>query len=294
MVERVIGYHVYKISLQTINLNLKKKTKSLERLIFLLNKKLKKNENKNLKEKKEEKKGKRYIITEYDSAPQFLNYNGETIKADIYCFKVLDTTNKSYLDEWSLVYKDPTLDEFPLVRVQSQCVPGITFDDMECDCKQNLSFSKEMIINNPNGGIIFLIQAQEGRQQGGIAKTRQIKIRKTTSAILRDILEEEGSVYDERNYDFIPEALKIMGIQGKINIITRFPARVTDMEKDGIKINDVVGYPYYIDRYNLKYMAEKECVYDFNFDIKYNGESVCKDFDVIENLPNDPDNIGGV
>uniref|UniRef100_A0A6C0KS98 GTP cyclohydrolase II domain-containing protein n=1 Tax=viral metagenome TaxID=1070528 RepID=A0A6C0KS98_9ZZZZ len=185
--------------------------------------------------------------------------NNNKIKSEIYCFRV------NGKDEWAIVYGNPHLDKYPLVRIQSQCVSGIELDDLECDCKDNLQYSKKLIQENPNGGILFILN-QDGRSLGGIEKLKEKSLRQIEGLEMDLILKKRGHGFDERNYDFLPEALKIMGFSNSIILVTRYPGRITDLKKSGINIVSTVKYPYNLNEYNEKYIKMKKCIFGFDFE----------------------------
>jgi GTP cyclohydrolase II len=175
----------------------------------------------------------------------------------VYCFRV---NNK---DEWALVYGNPQLDKYPLVRMQSQCVTGIQFDDSECDCKQNMDFSKKMLIDNPNGGILFLLN-QEGKSHGGVVKLKELSMRRN-GVPETEVLKKLNISWDMRDYSFLPQALNIIGVQNNIRLITRFPERVDDLKKDGVIVTETVPYNYYVTKNNCEYLKMKKIDFNYNF-----------------------------
>jgi GTP cyclohydrolase II len=177
----------------------------------------------------------------------------------VYCFKV---NNK---DEWALVYGNPQLDENPIVRIQSQCITGLELDDTECDCKQNLKFSKKIINDNPNGGILYLLN-QDGKSQGGILKLKEFEMRRQNIPQI-DIINKlyNHGDWDNRNYDFIPDTLNIMGLNNSIRLITRYPGRVTDLKNSGVNVVEVIPYQFSLNKNNYDYLKMKESLgYNFN------------------------------
>lgn len=185
--------------------------------------------------------------------------NPSKIKSEIYCFRV------NGKDEWAIVYGDPHLDQFPLVRIQSQCVTGIELDDLECDCNDNLKFSKNMLQNSPNGGILFILD-QDGRKYGGVEKLKEKSLRMIEGLEMDLILKKRGHSFDNRDYKFLPEALKIMGFSNSIRLITRYPGKISDLNKSGINVVSVEKYPYELNKYNDKYIEMKKCKFGFEFD----------------------------
>lgn len=176
----------------------------------------------------------------------------------VYCFHV---NNK---DEWALVYGNPKLDKMPLVRIQSQCITGLQLDDTECDCKQNLEFSKKMLIDNPNGGILFLLN-QDGKSHGGVTKLKELSMR-NSGVPGPEILNKLNIPWDIRNYSFLPQALNIIGVQNNIRLITRFNERPSHLKRDGVNVAEIVPYEYYVNKNNYKYLKMKKTHYNYNFE----------------------------
>ena len=178
---------------------------------------------------------------------------------DMYCFEV------GGKEHWAVVYGNPEKDKFPLVRIQSQCVSGMELDDSECDCKQNLIYSKKMITENKNGGILFLLD-QDGRSLDGIEKLIEKKMRMDKFMNKKTIIETKNQVFlDFRDYNYLPTCLKLMGYSNNIRVITRFPGRVRDLQKSGINVVEIVEYPFTITSDNSKYLQMKKCSRGFDF-----------------------------
>jgi len=196
-------------------------------------------------------------IQKWAKSYMLVNNNGKDIPCTVYCFRVNNA------DEWALVYGNPQLDEYPLVRIQSQCITGITLDDTECDCKQNMDFSKKMINESQNGGILFILN-QEGKNHGGIVKLKELSMRRN-GIPETEVLKKLGIAWDNRNYDFIPEALSIIGVQNKIRLITRFPERANELRQDGVVVKEIIPYPYYVTKNNCEYLKMKKINFNYNF-----------------------------
>jgi GTP cyclohydrolase II len=196
-------------------------------------------------------------IQKWEKSYMLVNNGGKDIPCTVYCFRVNNA------DEWALVYGKPQLDEYPLVRIQSQCITGITLDDTECDCKQNMDFSKKMINESQNGGILFILN-QEGKNHGGIVKLKELSMRRN-GIPETEVLKKLGIAWDNRNYDFIPEALSIIGVQNKIRLITRFPERANELRQDGVVVKEIIPYPYYVTKNNCEYLKMKKINFNYNF-----------------------------
>lgn len=195
------------------------------------------------------------LIEAWESAP--MEIEGANGKGIVYCFQV------NGLDNWAYVYKTPEKDEYPIVRIQSQCIMGIELGDVECDCKQNLINSTQYIKEQPNGGIIFILN-DDGKNLGGIKKLQQVKARYQGISI-KTAVELTGGVFDARTYEFIPEAMKIMGFTSKFKLITRYPSRVQDLTRDGVTIVEAIPYDYFITSGNQSYMYNKKNEYNYQF-----------------------------
>jgi hypothetical protein len=197
------------------------------------------------------------FIQKWAKSYMLVNNDGKDIPCTVYCFRV------NNVDEWALVYGNPQLDEFPLVRIQSQCITGITLDDTECDCKQNMDFSKKMINESQNGGILFILN-QEGKNHGGIIKLKELSMRRD-GIPETEVLKKLGISWDIRNYEFIPQALSIIGVQNKIRLITRFHERANELRKDGVVVKEIIPYPYYVTKNNCEYLKMKKHDFNYNF-----------------------------
>jgi hypothetical protein len=180
------------------------------------------------------------------------------INCTVYCFRI---NNK---DEWALVYGNPQLDEYPIVRVQSQCITGIELDDTECDCKQNLKFSKRILNNNTNGGVLYLLN-QDGKSHGGVLKLTELELRRENIPQKEIIKKLYHGDWDKRNYNFIPETLKIMGLNNSIRLITRYPEKAVDLKNSGVNVVEIIPYEYSVNKNNYNYLKMKESLgYNFN------------------------------
>jgi GTP cyclohydrolase II len=189
-------------------------------------------------------------VRSWSKAPLLVNH-GKDIQCTVYCFNV------NGKDEWALVYGNPQLDKYPLVRIQSQCITGIELDDTECDCKQNLQNSKKIIAENPNGGILFLLN-QDGKSHGGVIKLKELKLRRQ-NVKQQDIINKlHNGDWDKRDYYSVKEMLNIIGANTTIRLITRYPDKTRDISKAGIIIKEIIKYPYELTQHNYEYLKMKK------------------------------------
>jgi GTP cyclohydrolase II len=194
-----------------------------------------------------------YRISKWSKTQFKTKYNNTTVNCVVYCFK---NNNK---DEWAMVYGNPYLDEYPLIRIQSQCITGIELDDNECDCKQNFEVSKKMLIENKNGGILFLLN-QDGKSHGGVQKLKEIYMRNIQhiqqETIIKELHHGNG---DLRNYTYIPKMLSIIGVKNNVRLITRNPKKEEKLIEAGVVIKEVIPYSYHVtSRQNSSYLEMKK------------------------------------
>jgi GTP cyclohydrolase II len=194
------------------------------------------------------------FIEAWESCPMEVENGG---RGTVYCFLVKKREN------WAFVYEKPQRDEIPIVRFQSSCISGIELGDIECDCKQNLINSANFLSKLPEGGILFILN-DDGKGLGGINKLRQKKLRQQ-GIPMKTILDITGTSFDARKYEFLPEAMKIMGFSTKCKVISRFPNKVKDLIRDGLDIVEALPYDYFITSGNQEYMAMKKEEFDFQF-----------------------------
>ena len=194
-----------------------------------------------------------YGITNWSKTQFKTKYNNTLVDCVVYCFKNNDK------DDWVMVYGNPHLDKYPLIRIQSQCITGIELDDNECDCKQNFEISKKMLIENENGGILFLLN-QDGKSHGGVQKLKEIYMRNVQhiqqEIIIKELHHGHGDV---RDYTYISEMLSIIGVKNNVRLITRNPKKEEQLIEAGVVINEVIPYPYHItSEQNKNYLEMKK------------------------------------
>lgn len=138
-------------------------------------------------------------------------------------------------------------------RIQSHCLPGISLDSSDCDCKSQLDFSLGYI-NDLNSGIVIYLN-QEGRGHGLAIKIKALNNKNngmdTFSAVTALGLDE-----DIRNYDVAIEVIDYLSPKS-ITMLTNNPKKIQSIHESGITISSVVNVPSYVTTRNQRHLKAK-------------------------------------
>ncbi len=141
----------------------------------------------------------------------------------------------------------------PLVRLHSECLTGDVFGSLKCDCGPQLKESLRVIA--AAGGGVLLYLRQEGRGIGLANKLRAYALQDrgmdTVDANLR-----LGFADDERDYGHAAAMLRALGI-GEVRLLTNNPAKVTGLERAGIRVVERVAHHMPANPHNADYLATK-------------------------------------
>ncbi len=124
-----------------------------------------------------------------------------------------------------------------LVRVHSECFTGDVMGSLRCDCRAQLESALKRIAEEGQGVVIYL--RQEGRGIGLLNKIRAYALQDqgfdTVDANL-----ELGFDVDERTYEVAAEIITHLQIKS-IELMSNNPLKRSDLENNGIKVEDSVG-----------------------------------------------------
>jgi 3,4-dihydroxy 2-butanone 4-phosphate synthase/GTP cyclohydrolase II len=141
-----------------------------------------------------------------------------------------------------------------LTRLHSSCVTGDALGSLRCDCGDQLDLSLDMIERQGLG--ILLYMQQEGR---GIGLTNKIR-----AYMLEDAGEDTydanvdlGFKPDERSYELAAAMLKKFDVRS-IRLLTNNPAKITELERYGVKIEERVPIETHPNKYNRAYLETKK------------------------------------
>ena len=132
------------------------------------------------------------------------------------------------------------------MRIDSGCVSGQIYDDMSCDCLDQLHDTLKQIVYDQNShGIVIHIPAHDGRGFGTApkAETEIYKIggcgRVHSTCPLDTIAAAHllygTEVYDLRSFDTVAELLQSMNIS-KVALLTDNVTKVSALTSNGIEV----------------------------------------------------------
>ena len=140
-----------------------------------------------------------------------------------------------------------------LVRIHSECMTGDTFGSLHCDCGEQLAESLTQINRSGNGILIYL--RQEGRGIGLFEKMKTYALQKKGY----DTFEANvllGHKPDARTYEKAKMVLNDLGV-AHIRLLTNNPAKVSEIEKFGIKVIERVPLVVAPNEHNKRYLTTK-------------------------------------
>lgn len=140
------------------------------------------------------------------------------------------------------------------VRVQSRCVYGEIFGSNNCDCRDQLDLSIELI--RRCGGVIVYLD-QEGRGAGLVTKARGY----VTSNKLRldsfDSYRHHGVPVDSRSYEDAAALLRHLGLT-RVRLLTNNPIKIDGLRFGGIEVEPMSLLGEIRSEKQLEYLVSKE------------------------------------
>lgn len=124
-----------------------------------------------------------------------------------------------------------------LVRIHSHCVSGHIFNGVECDCRQQMRFSQDLIQKNELGIIIWL--DQEGKGNGHFAKVLSDKY-KRLGRTQEEAYRLCGYKEDSRTYEFAHMILEYFNIS-RIRLITNHQRKQNMVSDLGVVISEIIN-----------------------------------------------------
>ena len=142
----------------------------------------------------------------------------------------------------------------PVVRVHSGCVTGDIFHSLRCDCYKQLQAALEVIVDTPNGMLIYL-PSHEGRGIGLVNKIRAYALQdKGLDTVDANV--EIGAPIDARDYTLAADILFDLGFP-EIKLITNNPAKIEALRTHGISVVEQVPVVTKPCSHNKRYLETK-------------------------------------
>lgn len=179
--------------------------------------------------------------------------NLETIFGTMITYVFQDVKDKKYI--FALCKNIHNNELF--TRVHSSCLTSETLRSMDCDCKQQLYGSLDII--NKKSGILFYLM-QSGRGASFISKARgcQLTQYKQNKITTFEAYHELGLEDDYRDFRNVKDILKILEIDDrKFTLITNNPYKINKLQKL-INIKDTYSLEYKPNDFNHDYLYSKK------------------------------------
>lgn len=135
----------------------------------------------------------------------------------------------------ALVMGDPEGAEDLLCRVHSSCIFGHVFNSIECDCREQMEMSQQLIEQAGRGIVIWM--DQEGKGNGHFALLKSVE-HKRAGLAQADAYEAVGFKRDARDFTRAAEILKMLGVKS-IRMLTNNPDKVDTLTRHGVVVTGV-------------------------------------------------------
>lgn len=139
-----------------------------------------------------------------------------------------------------------------LVRIQSECITGTTFDSVACDCGEQLSQSLERV-GKEGGAVIYL--RQEGRGIGLQAKLQSYVLQRQGMDTV-DANVALGYEPDPRTYDDAVSILENLSLTD-VRLLTNNPKKSRGLSACGINVVETIGLIPSVHQKNFDYLRTK-------------------------------------
>jgi GTP cyclohydrolase II len=120
-----------------------------------------------------------------------------------------------------------------LCRIHSSCMYGHNFNSIECDCREQMEISQQLIEKEGKGIIIWL--DQEGKGNGHYALLHS-KAHKQTGLTQSEAYEAVGFKRDARSFTQAAEILKALKVKS-IRMLTDNPDKVETLTRHGVNVS---------------------------------------------------------
>lgn len=132
----------------------------------------------------------------------------------------------------ALIMGEVTGEEAVLCRVHSSCVAAHHFNSIECDCREQMEISQQLIQQAGKGLIIWL--DQEGKANGHFALLKS-KEHKKTGLTQDEAYVAVGFKKDARDFTKAAEIINEIGVKS-IRMLTNNPKKIATLTQYGVKV----------------------------------------------------------
>ncbi len=140
--------------------------------------------------------------------------------------------NDGTQDSFALVMGDISNQENVLCRVHSSCIFGHHFNSIECDCREQMEISQELIQREGKGIVIWLEQEGKGNGHYALLKSTVFKEQGMSQP---EAYEAAGFSKDARDFSVAAEILKALSVNS-IRMLTNNPKKVKTLTDHGINV----------------------------------------------------------
>jgi GTP cyclohydrolase II len=132
----------------------------------------------------------------------------------------------------ALILGDAEGAEEVLCRVHSSCIAAHDFNSIECDCREQMEISQQLIEKEGRGVIVWL--DQEGKANGHFALLKSKKYKKSGLS-QEEAYETAGFKKDARDFTKAAEILNAIGVKS-IRMLTNNPEKSETLSRHGINV----------------------------------------------------------
>lgn len=135
-------------------------------------------------------------------------------------------------ESFALVMGNVSGEEEVLCRVHSSCIFAHHFNSIECDCREQMEISQQLIQKEGKGVIIWL--DQEGKANGHFALLKS-KEHKKSGLSQAESYKAVGFKEDARDFTKAAEILKELSVKS-IRMLTNNPKKTATLTQHGVKV----------------------------------------------------------
>jgi GTP cyclohydrolase II len=132
----------------------------------------------------------------------------------------------------AMVLGDVTAGEAVLCRIHSSCIFGHVFNSIECDCREQMEISQQLIQQEGKGVIIWMDQEGKGNGHFALLKSVELKRKGLSQA---DAYEAVGFQRDARDFSKAAEILQDLQVRS-VRMLTDNPGKVETLTRHGIEV----------------------------------------------------------